>query len=131
MQKILGGMTRFNDATYERRGQDYLKVVIPKIYYQNKEGDLANKVVAETEEIVTINMPSLITPLSLYDKRTQYTVLEFDPLLDSANMNMGDWVKIAHCIEVLSLTYNRLTTVYLMLLLSFMEQTLWPTQLVH
>lgn len=32
----------------------------------------------------------LISPLSKYNKRSNYTILEFDPLLDSANMSFTD-----------------------------------------
>ncbi|KAJ3316947.1 hypothetical protein HDU93_004233, partial [Gonapodya sp. JEL0774] len=44
-------------------------------------------------------LPSLITPASLYGKRTLYSVLEYSPLLDSAEMDMGDWIKIARDVE--------------------------------
>ncbi|KAI8140484.1 asparaginase-domain-containing protein [Fennellomyces sp. T-0311] len=45
-------------------------------------------------------LPSLITPVSLYGKRIRYSILEYDPLLDSCNMTMDDWVRIARDIEV-------------------------------
>ncbi|KAJ2805964.1 hypothetical protein H4R20_001877 [Coemansia guatemalensis] len=41
----------------------------------------------------------LITPRSLYDRRVQYCFLEYDPLLDSCNMDMTDWVRIVTDIE--------------------------------
>ena len=44
-------------------------------------------------------IPSLITPPSLYGKRIRYSILEYDPLLDSCNMTMTDWVRIATDIE--------------------------------
>ncbi|KAF9580728.1 hypothetical protein BGW38_002502 [Lunasporangiospora selenospora] len=44
-------------------------------------------------------IPSLITPTSLYGKRIRYSILEYDPLLDSCNMTMTDWVRIATDIE--------------------------------
>lgn len=43
--------------------------------------------------------PMLTTPLSRYGRRTHYQIIEFDPLLDSSNMGMEDWVKIARTIE--------------------------------
>ncbi|KAI8336549.1 asparaginase-domain-containing protein [Chlamydoabsidia padenii] len=46
------------------------------------------------EELVIQQLPSLITPISLY------SILEYDPLLDSCNMTMEDWVRIAKDIEV-------------------------------
>ncbi|KAI9030190.1 asparaginase-domain-containing protein [Phycomyces nitens] len=46
-----------------------------------------------------IQLPSLITPVSLYGKRIRYSILEYDPLLDSCNMTMSDWVRIVRDIE--------------------------------
>ncbi|KAI9098203.1 asparaginase-domain-containing protein [Phlyctochytrium arcticum] len=50
--------------------------------------------------IVRVRKPALITPPSLYGKRIRYSILEYDPLMDSSNMTMTDWVKIATDIEV-------------------------------
>jgi lysophospholipase len=44
-------------------------------------------------------MPSLTTPASRHGRRVQYDILEYDPLLDSSNMGMDDWVKIARDVE--------------------------------
>jgi lysophospholipase len=44
-------------------------------------------------------MPALTTPLSRYGRRTHYRIVEFDPLFESANMGVEDWVKIARAIE--------------------------------
>jgi lysophospholipase len=41
----------------------------------------------------------LITPVSKYNKIANYTILEFDPLLDSSNMGLADWNKIAQTIQ--------------------------------
>lgn len=46
-----------------------------------------------------VDLPTLITPLSLFDRRVRYAVLEYSPLLDSANMTMADWAHIASDIE--------------------------------
>ncbi|CAO3587890.1 unnamed protein product [Absidia cylindrospora] len=54
----------------------------------------------QKEELVIQQLPSLITPVSLYGKRIRYSILEYDPLLDSCNMTMEDWVRIAKDIEV-------------------------------
>ncbi|KAJ3260418.1 hypothetical protein HK103_000560 [Boothiomyces macroporosus] len=43
---------------------------------------------------------ALITPYSLFNKRTRYSILEYNPLLDSSNMTMSDWIKIATDIEM-------------------------------
>lgn len=38
--------------------------------------------------VVKVRKPALITPPSLYGKRIRYSILEYDPLLDSSNMSM-------------------------------------------
>ncbi|KAJ3190223.1 hypothetical protein HDU85_000516 [Gaertneriomyces sp. JEL0708] len=50
--------------------------------------------------VARVRKPALITPPSLYGKRIRYSILEYDPLLDSSNMTMKDWTKIATDIEV-------------------------------
>ncbi|KAJ3306244.1 hypothetical protein HDV03_000164 [Kappamyces sp. JEL0829] len=47
-----------------------------------------------------VELPALVTPYSLFNKRIKYSCLEYDPLLDSSNMTMKDWVRIATDIEV-------------------------------
>lgn len=42
---------------------------------------------------------TLVTPETPYHKRVQYTMLEFDELIDSSNIMVSDWVKIAKTIE--------------------------------
>ncbi|CAO3589422.1 unnamed protein product [Absidia cylindrospora] len=54
----------------------------------------------QKEELIIQQLPSLITPISLYGKRIRYSILEYDPLLDSCNMTMEDWVRIAKDIQV-------------------------------
>jgi 60kDa lysophospholipase len=41
----------------------------------------------------------LITPLSIHNKRMLYFILEYEHLLDSSNMTMSDWIRIASDIE--------------------------------
>ncbi|EJD44134.1 asparaginase-domain-containing protein [Auricularia subglabra TFB-10046 SS5] len=49
-------------------------------------------------------LPSLVTPRSLDTqgnwKRIRYAVLEWEPLLDSSNMDIADWIRIATEIEL-------------------------------
>ncbi|KAJ1509434.1 hypothetical protein HMI55_007381, partial [Coelomomyces lativittatus] len=45
-------------------------------------------------------LPALITAPSLFGKRIQYSILEYDPLLDSSNMTMKDWIRLAKDIEL-------------------------------
>ncbi|XP_078133840.1 60 kDa lysophospholipase isoform X2 [Sander vitreus] len=42
---------------------------------------------------------TLVLPLSKEKKRIVYTILEYDPLLDSSNMTTEDWAKIGKDIE--------------------------------
>lgn len=48
-----------------------------------------------------LNLPEdqLVTPETPYHKRVIYTMLEFDELIDSSNIMVSDWVKIAKTIE--------------------------------
>ncbi len=41
----------------------------------------------------------LITPPSIHNKRMLYFILEYERLLDSSNMTMSDWIKLAGDIE--------------------------------
>ena len=41
----------------------------------------------------------LITPPSIHNKRMLYFILEYEHLLDSSNMTMSDWIRIAADIE--------------------------------
>jgi len=43
--------------------------------------------------------PELTLPLSRYGKRIQYEILEYEPLLDSCNIGMDDWLRISNDIE--------------------------------
>ncbi|MBK8260988.1 MAG: asparaginase [Nannocystis sp.] len=44
-------------------------------------------------------MPAHTTPISRYGRRVRYDILEYAPLLDSSNMGLDDWVKIARDVE--------------------------------
>ena len=44
-------------------------------------------------------MPPGFTPASRHGQRIRYEIKEYDPLLDSSNMGMHDWVQIARDIE--------------------------------
>ncbi|KDQ07062.1 hypothetical protein BOTBODRAFT_70609 [Botryobasidium botryosum FD-172 SS1] len=45
-------------------------------------------------------LPSLVTPKTGTGKRIRYVVLEWQPLLDSSNVEIDDWVRIATDIEL-------------------------------
>ncbi|CAO3636165.1 unnamed protein product [Cunninghamella blakesleeana] len=89
------------------------------------------------EELVIQQLPSLITPISLYGKRIRYSILEYEPLLDSCNMTMDDWVRIAKDIEVNYEYYDAFivlhgtdTMAYTASALSFMLEELGKTVII-
>lgn len=48
-----------------------------------------------------MQLPTLITPKSSHNqRRVRYTVLEYDPLLDSSEMDLEDWTRMARDIEL-------------------------------
>lgn len=50
---------------------------------------------------LSLELPSLITPKSSHNQqRIRYTVLEYDPLLDSSEMGLEDWTRMARDIEL-------------------------------
>ncbi|KAI9322075.1 asparaginase-domain-containing protein [Zopfochytrium polystomum] len=57
-------------------------------------------IVVNGTPVIRAKLPAMISPVSLYGKRIKFSVLEYDPLMDSSNMTMDDWVKIATDIEV-------------------------------
>ena len=80
---------------------------------------------------------ALTTPESLYGKRIRYSILEFEPLLDSANMTMSDWVKIGTCIEINYQLYDAFivlhgtdTMAFTASALSFMLENLGKTVII-
>ncbi len=46
-------------------------------------------------QICDLSYERLAMPVSQLGKRIEYDVVEHDPLLDSSNMNMRDWVRVA------------------------------------
>ncbi|KAJ1949255.1 hypothetical protein FBU59_001222, partial [Linderina macrospora] len=79
----------------------------------------------------------LITPKSMYGRRVQYCFLEYDPLLDSCNMDMTDWVRIVTDIEKFYYMFDAFiilhgtdTMAYTAGALSFMLQNLGKSVIV-
>ncbi|KAJ2030160.1 hypothetical protein IWW57_001322 [Coemansia sp. S610] len=79
----------------------------------------------------------LITPKSMYGRRVQYCFLEYDPLLDSCNMDMTDWVRIVTDIEQFYYAFDAFiilhgtdTMSYTASALSFMLQNLGKSVIV-
>ncbi|KAH8914941.1 asparaginase-domain-containing protein [Atractiella rhizophila] len=46
-----------------------------------------------------LQLPYLITPKSSQGRRTKYCILEYDPLIDSSEVELADWIRIAKDIE--------------------------------
>jgi len=42
-----------------------------------------------------LQLPTLITPRGVNGKRVRYAVLEYDPLLDSSEMDIPDWIRLS------------------------------------
>ncbi|KAJ2617718.1 hypothetical protein EV177_000396 [Coemansia sp. RSA 1804] len=93
----------------------------------------------EKQEAASLSRLSdwLITPRSLYGRRTQYCFLEYDPLLDSCNMDMTDWVRIVTDIEQFYYSFDAFiilhgtdTMSYTASALSFMLQNLGKSVIV-
>ena len=78
--------------------------------------------------------PGLTTPVSIYGKRVHYRILELDPLLDSSNMSMKDWARIALAVQENYKIYDAFiilhgtdTMAYTASALSFMLENLGKT----
>lgn len=80
---------------------------------------------------------TLITPETPYHKRIYYTILEFENLIDSSNMRLEDWIKIAKTIEENYKKYDAFiilhgtdTMAYTASALSFMLENLNKTVII-
>ena len=51
--------------------------------------------IAKLPQFHDASMPAFTTPPSPVGKRVRYDIKEYDPLLDSSNMGMDDWARIA------------------------------------
>ncbi|CAO3657569.1 unnamed protein product [Mucor hiemalis] len=85
----------------------------------------------------TFQLPSLITPVSLFGKRIRYSILEYVPLLDSCDITMSDWVRIAGDIQENYQLYDAFivlhgtdTMAYTASALSFMLEELGKTVII-
>ena len=104
----LSRIARFHDADFAQRQSDLMRDVSFKCCrypaeFKNGMSSGLNEGTSLDSTNYTVDVrsqKSLVTPLTLYGKRIKYNLLEYDPLLDSANMTMNDWVKIATDIEL-------------------------------
>lgn len=88
----------------------------------------------KSSETLHEDFPCLVTAVSVYGKRIFYQILEYDELLDSSNMTISDWVKIASDIERYYKSFDAFivlhgsdTMVYTASALSFMLENLGKT----
>ncbi|KAK0463888.1 L-asparaginase [Desarmillaria tabescens] len=70
----------------------------------NQSSALAHSIQV-TENVYEAHLPSLVTPRSAVpggggSKSIRYAVLEWNPLLDSSNIEIDDWIRIASEIEL-------------------------------
>jgi len=54
---------------------------------------------ADHAKTVKLKPDECITPITPYEKRVKYTMLEFEDLIDSSNMMVSDWIKISKTVE--------------------------------
>ncbi len=83
------------------------------------------------------DQPPGVTPVSRHGRRIHYAMMEYEPLLDSSNMGMEDWVRIARDIERYYDDYDAFlvlhgtdTMAYTASALSFMLENLNKTVIV-
>lgn len=83
------------------------------------------------------DQPPGVTPVSRHGRRIHYAMVEYEPLLDSSNMGMEDWVRIARDIERYYDDYDAFlvlhgtdTMAYTASALSFMLENLNKTVIV-
>ena len=79
-------------------------------------------------------LPALKTPPSLFGKHILYSILEYDPLLDSSNLSMDNWQTIAkdisdnyHLFDGFLIVHGTDTMSYTASALSFMLENLGKT----
>ncbi|ORY53217.1 hypothetical protein BCR33DRAFT_779534 [Rhizoclosmatium globosum] len=92
---ILGSSSSSSSWAETSTGTHYQPVNLPLQY------SFPSATAGGAVEIEKVHRTILVTPRSLYGKRIKYSILEYDPLMDSSNMTMRDWVKIVTDIEVI------------------------------
>jgi lysophospholipase len=138
----LRSMVRFHDPynpQYSPKTLDSLSRVDSQIHLNNLSEQIQhNPQLQSTTQQQLLNQTNwLITPPSLYGKRIKYSIKEYDPLLDSCNMGMDDWVKIATDIQDNYKLYDAFlvlhgtdTMAYTASALSFMLENLGKTVII-
>ncbi|KXN72158.1 asparaginase-domain-containing protein [Conidiobolus coronatus NRRL 28638] len=138
----LRSMVRFHDPynpQYSPKTLDSLSRVDSQIHLNNLSEQIQHnpQLQSATQQQLLNQTNWLITPPSLYGKRIKYSIKEYDPLLDSCNMGMDDWVKIATDIQDNYKLYDAFlvlhgtdTMAYTASALSFMLENLGKTVII-
>lgn len=133
---LLMTMRQFHDPYYYLEDDEVTVNVVVKPEEESSipksEINIINNVKTKKKKL-----KALVTPISLYGKRTIYTIFEYEELIDSANVLLEDWVKIATDIEI---NYNLFdafiilhgtdTMAYSASALSFMLENLGKTVII-
>eukprot|EP00835_Amoeboradix_gromovi_P004729 NODE_388_length_9508_cov_0.225954.p1 type:complete len:659 gc:universal NODE_388_length_9508_cov_0.225954:4627-6603(+) len=125
LQHLLSSMIQFHDPLHTYKPVD--SPVIDK--FPNYELQLLCRVKDKD-----IYLPALKTPPSLFNKSIVYSILEYDPLLDSSNLSMQNWIEIATDIknnydnfDAFLILHGTDTMAYTASALSFMLENLGKT----
>ncbi|KAG1463995.1 hypothetical protein G6F46_003195 [Rhizopus delemar] len=88
-----------NSSIYRSSSTDSLDSLSTNVF-KAKEVTNTVKAIGRDNKVKVFQLPSLITPVSLFGKRIRYSILEYTPLLDSCDITMADWVRVADDIQV-------------------------------
>lgn len=145
LAETLASMVRFNDPAgfensptiYETNPGQQSDLIYRPLSEDTKQDASSETVMVAGVECTRMRLRALITPPSIYKKRTRYSILEYDRLLDSSNMNIEDWVRIATDIQVnyklfdaFIILHGTDTMAYTASVLSFMLENLGKTVII-
>ena len=90
LQYLLSSMIQFHDPL------DTYKAVDSPVMGDFPQDELKLLCKIKNKDVY---LPALKTPPSLFNKHIVYSILEYEPLLDSSNLSMNNWSEIAHDIS--------------------------------
>lgn len=91
LHKTLASRPNFHDPSFFN--------VPENLVYTNAQYSISNDSFRNSDAFFEYAGHPLITPPSIHNKRMLYFILEYEQLLDSSNMTMSDWIRIAGDIE--------------------------------
>ncbi|KAG0776356.1 hypothetical protein G6F22_012625 [Rhizopus arrhizus] len=129
-------LSESNSSIYRSSSTDSLDSLSTNVF-KVKEVTNTVKAIERDNKVKVFQLPSLITPVSLFGKRIRYSILEYTPLLDSCDITMADWVRVADDIQVNYQLYDAFivlhgtdTMAYTASALSFMLEELGKTVII-